>query len=92
MKNEIKEKQKKARAEARPKKVMELAGWAILVDERNYITVKGNRTYYFSTLAQALLDISDYLEKGLIKENLQDTVKTLIQSRKDFIKALSTQS
>lgn len=87
---EQKEKQQNARNEARPKKVMELYGWTILVDERNYIIRKDSRTYYFSTLASALLDISDDLEKSLVKEDLQATAERLQKGRKEFLKAIST--
>lgn len=86
MKNE---KQQKARADARPKKVIEIAGTEIWQDERNWITKKGNFTYYFSTFENALFDIAQELEKSLIKENLLDTVKTLKKSKEDFIKVLS---
>lgn len=89
MKKEHKEKRIKARAEARPKKLMDLIGWEIFVDERNYMICKGNKSYYFSSFENAIIDISKDLEKSLIKENLIETVKSLKQGRKDFLMALS---
>lgn len=87
--DKTKENRAKGRAEARAKIVMKLAGWDILVDERNYIIRKDQTYYYFSTLAGALADIADDLEKGLIKENLLDTIKILQQNRKDFLNTIS---
>ena len=82
-------KQIKARAEARPKKIMSIAGWDILVDERNYITRKKNTTYYFNNLESGLASIAEDLEKSLMKENLVDTAKALKQARKEFLIGIS---
>lgn len=71
---------------------MEVVGWDILVDERNYIIRKDNKTYYFGFFENALASIAEDLEKSLIKENLQDTTKALKQSRNEFLKALSKAS
>lgn len=84
------EKRLKARLEARPKKIMEIEGWEILVDERNYITRNSKNTYYFTTLENALWDISSQLDKGKIKGDLENAVKAIKESKKDFLKALST--
>lgn len=89
MKKEIIEKRNKARAESRPKKLMDILGWEIRVDERNYIITKENRTYYFSNLENALWDISQEEEKGKVR-NLETMVKDIKRIKEDFLKALST--
>ncbi|MGI9118442.1 MAG: hypothetical protein ACR2IQ_02745 [Minisyncoccia bacterium] len=86
----IEEKRLKARADARPKKVMTINGTDIFVEERNYIIKKGNKVRYFSDLTSALVDISDELEKSLIKENLLETIKWLKEGRKEYLKAISS--
>lgn len=73
-----------ARQEAKPKKIMEVLGWKIYVDERNYTTSKGNVNYYHMSLLNALLDIADMEQRDALKlkgyadlEKAINTVKTV---------------
>lgn len=85
------EKRTKARAEARPKKVIELFGWTITADERNYITnceKEDNR--YFSTFESALYHISEQMEKTDSYKDIKDAIKQIKDTKASFLKALST--
>jgi hypothetical protein len=85
------EKRTKARQEARPKKVMEIFGWVIMVDERQYITKsekEDNR--YFSTLENALWHIAEQSEKGKTYDELKDAVITIRRIKANFLTELST--
>lgn len=89
MKNKHKDNMKKGRAEARPRKIMELFGWTITADERQYITKsekEDNR--YFSTLENALWHIAEQSEKLNSYADLKDAVKQIKETKVRFLEGL----
>lgn len=89
MKKEHAEKSQKARAEARPKKLLEVLGWEVSADERNYIIRKDNKTYYFGTFLVALECIARNEDKK-VTGVLEDAVKEIKASNEALVKALRT--
>ena len=84
------EKRTKARQEAKPKKVMEILGWIITADVRQYITRGKEGDRYFTTLENALWHIAEQVEGKQSYKDLKEAVDKIKQSKKDFLKALST--
>ena len=89
MKNKNRENSVRARQEARPKKIMELFGWTIRVDERQYITNSEKEDYrYFSTLENALWHIAEQSEKLNTYADLKDAIKKIKEVKVKFLEEL----
>lgn len=87
---ETRAKMNKALEESRPKKVLEIQGYSVWVDEMNYMVKNNRKTSYFSTLEKALMEIRDQLVRNKLKgsQSLDEAINRVNTSDKDFLNEL----
>ena len=87
----------KGRAESKAKKILEIRGWSIYKDERQFTNKKDNRYYYFSTLELALRDIANdevsaKIKDGINLESICDTLKNVYSSFNEELQTILADS